>query len=43
MTIDVEVDVHFPDIKTNSYGINNIKFYLNASVKVRFIANDQGL
>ena len=41
MTIGVEVGVHFPNIKTNSYGINNIKFYLNASI--RFIANDQGL
>ena len=35
--------VHFPDIIPNSYDINNMKFDLNVSTNVKFIAIDQGL
>ena len=43
MIIDVKHLVnllHFPDMNPNSYDINNMKFDLNLSVYVRFIAND---
>ena len=47
MTKDVKLlvnllDAHFPDLRPNSYEINNMKFDLNVS-KVKFITNDQDL
>ena len=37
------VGVDFPDLNPSSYVINNMKFDLNVSTKVKFNANDHGL
>ena len=45
MTIDAKqliYGVRFPDIDPNFHDINSMKFDLNVSVKVRFIAIDPG-
>ena len=35
--------VHFLDLNSNFYDTNNMKFDLNVSTIIRFIANDLGL